>query len=210
MNNTDNKDNKVKENLTDNKNTNSNKSQNNANNNKNSHVDNQEEKNNKSIFHERHHEDKKVKLLEDKNKLLEESLNQERAKSMRIQAEMANIKRHKDEEISNLIKYEGEDMIKSLLPIIDNFERALSLENEQNKEFLEGFRMIYNKLMDIMNNNEVSVIDEKNVTFDPNIHQAVATEVVEGTDANIVLEVLQKGYKYKDKLLRPAMVKVSK
>lgn len=209
MNNTDNKDN-LNKNLNNNdKNTNSNKSLNNANNNKNSHIDTKEEKENKNIFHERHHDDKKVKLLEEKNKLLEESLNQEKAKSMRIQAEMANIKRHKDEEISNLIKYEGEDMIKSLLPIIDNFERALSLENDENKEFLEGFRMIYNKLITIMDNNEVSVIDQKNVTFDPSIHQAVATEKVEGTDANMVLDILQKGYKYKDKLLRPAMVKVS-
>ena len=160
--------------------------------------------------HERHHKDnKKEKLLEEKLQLLNDALIQEQEKTLRLNAELQNIQRHREEDIQKLLKYDGEELIKSLLPIIDNFERALSLENEDNKQFLDGFKMIYRKLVEILDNKNVKVIDEKDVEFDPSIHQAVATETVEGVEANKVLDVLQKGYIYKDKLLRPAMVKVS-
>ena len=160
--------------------------------------------------HERHHKDnKKEKLLEEKLKLLNDALVQEQEKTLRLNAELQNIQRHREEDIQKLLKYDGEELIKSLLPIIDNFERALSLENDENKQFLDGFKMIYRKLVEILDNKNVKVIDEKDVEFDPSIHQAVATEFVEGVEANKVLDVLQKGYIYKDKLLRPAMVKVS-
>ena len=160
--------------------------------------------------HERHHKDnKKEKLLEEKLQLLNDALVQEQEKTLRLNAELQNIQRHREEDIQKLLKYDGEELIKSLLPIIDNFERALSLENDENKQFLDGFKMIYRKLVEILDNKNVKVIDEKDVEFDPSIHQAVATEKVEGVKENMVLDILQKGYKYKDKLLRPAMVKVS-
>ena len=69
--------------------------------------------------------------------------------------------------------------------------------------------MIYKKLVEVLDNKNVKVVDQKDVEFDPAIHQAVATEKVEGVKENMVLDILQKGYIYKDKLLRPAMVKVS-
>ena len=160
---------------------------------------------------EKHHkkENKKEKLLEEKNKLLEEALANEQDKTLRLNAELQNIQRHREEDIQRLLKYEGEELIKNLLPIIDNFERALSMENEDNKVFLDGFKMIYKKLVEVLDNKQVKVIDQKDVEFDPAIHQAVATEKQDGVNSNMVLEVLQKGYIYKDKLLRPAMVKVS-
>ena len=160
---------------------------------------------------EKHHkkENKKEKLLEEKNKLLEEALANEQDKTLRLNAELQNIQRHREEDIQRLLKYEGEELIKNLLPIIDNFERALSMENEDNKVFLDGFKMIYKKLVEVLDNKQVKVIDQKDVEFDPAIHQAVATEKVEGVKENQVIEILQKGYIYKDKLLRPAMVKVS-
>lgn len=163
------------------------------------------------IKEDKHHkkESKKEKLLEQKLMLLEQALKDEQDKTLRLNAELQNIQRHREEDIQRLLKYEGEELIKSLLPIIDNFERALSLENEENKEFLTGFNMIYKRLVEILDNYKVEVINEKDVEFDPSIHQAVVTDKVEGMEANQVIEVLQKGYKYKDKLLRPAMVKVS-
>lgn len=163
------------------------------------------------VKEEKHHkkESKKEKLLEQKLMLLEQALKDEQDKTLRLNAELQNIQRHREEDIQRLLKYEGEELIKSLLPIIDNFERALSLENEENKEFLTGFNMIYKRLIEILDNNKVEVINQNNVEFDPSIHQAVVTDKVEGMEANQVIEVLQKGYKYKDKLLRPAMVKVS-
>jgi molecular chaperone GrpE len=163
------------------------------------------------VHAEKHHkkENKKEHLLEEKNALLEQALAQEQDKVLRLNAELQNIQRHREEDVQKLLKYDGEELIKSLLPIIDNFERALSLENEENKVFLEGFKMIYKKLVEVLDNKNVKVVDQKDVEFDPAIHQAVATEKVEGVKENMVLDVLQKGYIYKDKLLRPAMVKVS-
>jgi molecular chaperone GrpE len=163
------------------------------------------------VHAEKHHkkENKKEHLLEEKNALLEQALSQEQDKVLRLNAELQNIQRHREEDVQKLLKYDGEELIKSLLPIIDNFERALSLENEENKVFLEGFKMIYKKLVEVLDNKNVKVVDQKDVEFDPAIHQAVATEKVEGVKENMVLDVLQKGYIYKDKLLRPAMVKVS-
>ncbi|HOB26449.1 MAG TPA: nucleotide exchange factor GrpE [Bacilli bacterium] len=144
-----------------------------------------------------------------KIKELEEKLNIEKEKSMRIQAEMMNYTRRKDEEVSNMYKYANEDILKKLILIIDNFERALSMETDENKEFLSGFKMIYNHVLDILKENEVVEINDKDIEFDPSIHQAVMTDHVEGVNPNMVIDVLQKGYKYKDKVLRPAMVKVS-
>ena len=163
------------------------------------------------VHAEKHHkkENKKEHLLEEKNALLEQALAQEQDKVLRLNAELQNIQRHREEDIQKQLKYDGEELIKSLLPTIDNFERALSLENEENKVFLEGFKMIYKKLVEVLDNKNVKVVDQKDVEFDPAIHQAVATEKVEGVKENMVLDVLQKGYIYKDKLLRPAMVKVS-
>lgn len=151
---------------------------------------------------------KKDKKQEEINKLLME-LNDEKEKSMRIQAEMMNIKRRSDETISNYMKYANEDILKRLLPIVDNFERALSLENEENKEFLKGFSIVYSDIVNILNENEVKEINSLNEDFDPSIHQAVLTEKCDDVESGKVIEVLLKGYKYKDKVLRPAMVKVS-
>ena len=149
----------------------------------------------------------------EKKKLLEE--NQElKDKYLRVNAEMQNMRRRMEEEKANLLKYEGEGLIKSLLPIVDNFERAIkmddaNLEDEVSK-FLEGFKMIYGNLSSTLNGYEVEVMDVLNKPFDPNTMEAVMVEEVEGVEPNIVVDVLQKGYTYKGKVIRHAMVKVSK
>lgn len=140
---------------------------------------------------------------------LQEELGLEKEKCLRIQAEMINFKRRKEEETASLMKYANEDILLKLLSIIDNFERALSMSNEDMEEFLKGFNMIYTNLVNIVKDAGVTEIEALNQVFDPNIHQAVLTEKREGVEAGIVIEVLQKGYLYKDKVLRPTMVKVS-
>lgn len=134
-------------------------------------------------------------------------------KMLRISAEMQNMKRRNSEELAKVMKYEGEEFIKRLLPVIDNFERAIcmdddNLEDEVSK-FLSGFKMIYSNLLNIMAEFEVNEIESFNKPFDPTFMEAVLTESEEGKENNIVLEVLQKGYLYKDKVIRPAMVKVN-
>ena len=94
-----------------------------------------------------------------------------------------------------------------LLEVLDNFERALSIEtNEETSKYQEGFKLIYDGIKDILNENEVKEIDALGKKFDPLYHQSVTTRHEDDKEEEIVLEVYQKGYTYKDKILRPAMV----
>ena len=141
----------------------------------------------------------------DKIKKLEDAL-------LRSQAELVNYKRRKDEETNRLLKYSNESLITELLPVIDNFERALNVDAKTAdvESYQKGMTMIYNSLKNILEKFEVKEIEAIYKEFDPSYHQAVMQEEKEGTKENIVIEVLQKGYTYKDKVIRPAMVKVSK
>lgn len=170
------------------------------------------EKEKKHINKEEHHEkhEEYVKQIEK----LELALKEEQAKSMRIQAEMLNFKKRKEDEVASFYKYCNEDLIEELLPVIDNFERAIQMDvsedaSDEVKRFLEGFKMIYGNLVSILNKEEVKEIEASGIEFDPNYHQAVLTEHDETKPSGVVLEVLQKGYTYKDKVIRPAMVKVN-
>ncbi|MDO5569659.1 MAG: nucleotide exchange factor GrpE [bacterium] len=145
-------------------------------------------------------------LLGNRIKELEEKL-------VRNQAELQNYKRRREEETSRIMKYANEDLILDILPILDTFERAVmmdddNLEDEVSK-FLEGFIMIYNNLKNVLIKFEVKEIEALNEEFDPTYHQAVVTEKKEDTPSGMVIEVMQKGYIYKDKVIRPVMVKVS-
>ena len=148
----------------------------------------------------------KIAELENKIKELEEAL-------LRKEADLINYRKRKDEEVSRMLKYKDEDIAKDILPIIDNFERAINLDDDnlddELSKFLEGFKMIYCHLEEILGKYEIKEIAETKVPFDPNIHQGVLTEKVEGLEANMVAEVMQKGYMLKDKVIRHAMVKVS-
>lgn len=153
-------------------------------------------------------EHKKDKKLEE----LQNEINTLKDKNMRIAAEMVNTLRRKDEETNRLLKYSNESLITELLPVIDNFERALNVDVKtvDVESYQKGMTMIYNSLKNILEKFEVKEIEAIDKEFDPSYHQAVMQEEKEGTKENIVIEVLQKGYTYKDKVIRPAMVKVSK
>ena len=122
-------------------------------------------------------------------------------------------RKRKEEEMSKMLKYSNEDLVKEILPIVDNFERAINMDDDNLEDevskFLSGFKMIYCKLISTLEKYEVKAIDGNNKPFDPTYHQAVMTESKEGVEPGMVLEVLQKGYLLKDKVIRPAMVKVS-
>lgn len=160
-------------------------------------------------------ETKKKETVSKKNKneelieKLQTELAEAKDKSMRIQAEMLNFRKRKEEEVEKLYKYANEDILKKLLLIVDNFERAIKFENEDNKEIFKGFNMIYQNILNILKENSVTEIDALDKPFDPNYHQAVLTEKKDGVEQGIVIEVMQKGYMYKDRILRPSMVKVS-
>lgn len=156
--------------------------------------------------HKKHDLDKKIEELELKIKSLEEQ-------NLREKAESINFRRRKEEETARILKFCNEDLIKDVLPTIDNFERAIkmdddNLEDEVSK-FLAGVKMIYCNLIGILEKYGVKAIDGANKPFDPTYHQAVMMEHVDGLEPGMVIEVLQKGYLLKDRVIRPAMVKVS-
>ena len=143
------------------------------------------------------------KLLEEKNILND--------KLLRVSAEMQNMKRRYEEEISRIYKYEGESFIKKTLNVVDNFERAMdsTSTSEEVSKFLNGFKLIYNDLKKNLEELEVIEINCLNEPFNPETMEAVMTESIEGVESGIVTAVMMKGYKYKDKVIRPAMVKVN-
>lgn len=148
-----------------------------------------------------------VQILESRNKELEE-------KYMRLQAEYLNFKTRTQSEISKMLQYEGEGFIKEILTIKDNLERAIMMDDndlsDEVSKFLSGFKMILGNLTALLDKFEVKEVECLGLEFDPHVAEAVLTEHDENKPENVVLEVLTKGYKYKDKLIRPAMVKVNK
>ncbi len=155
---------------------------------------------------------KDTKLLaeiEDLKKKNDELMN----KFLYSQAEFANFKKRKEQETANMLKYSNMDIARELLPVVDNFERAIKLDdsnlNDELSKFLDGFKMIYSHLVELLRKFEIEEIDCLNKEFDPNFEQALMTVKAEGVEPGIVVEVLQKGYMLKDKMIRPALVKVS-
>lgn len=126
---------------------------------------------------------------------------------VRLQADFTNYKRRTEQEKNDYLDLGVSKVINDLLPIIDNFERALEVSD--GSKFSEGVEMIYTQLKDLLERNGVKEIEALNEKFDPNFHHAVFAEEVDGVEADIVTEVLQKGYALGEKVLRPAMVKVS-
>ena len=127
----------------------------------------------------------------------------------RAQAEFENARRRASKEQQDFRDYASFDTIKSLLPVLDSFERALQTKSEA-ADFRSGVELIYKQLQDALVKLGVRPIPAKGEPFDPRYHEAI--EMVESIDApdHEVLEELQRGYKFKDRLLRPAMVKVAK
>ena len=152
--------------------------------------------------------EKKKKIDKEKDELIKANL-ELKEKVLRITAEMQNMKRRYETDISNLYKYDGFDLVTKILPVIDNFERAMNIKVDGSEKYTTGFKMIYDNLIDILKSYDIKEIDVLDKTFDPNIMNAVLTEENKDKDNNVVLEVLQKGYMYKDRLIRPAMVKVN-
>ena len=147
-------------------------------------------------------ENKEIKSLKEENNKLNDKL-------LRTQAELANIIRRNNEDREKLLKYDGEAFIKNILSIIDDFDRAIEMDKTENEKFLEGFKLIYANLIKILDKFEVKEIDCLGKEFDPYTMEAVLRESIIEEEPNVVLTVLQKGYTYKDKVIRPAMVKVN-
>ena len=132
---------------------------------------------------------------------------------LKSKAEFINYRKRLDEEHSKFIKFCNEGLIKELLPTLDNFERAINMDDDnltdEVSKFLAGFKMIYCNFVNVLKNCGVVEIDGNNKPFDANYHEAIMTEKRDGVESGIVLDVLQKGYILNGKVIRPAMVRVS-
>ena len=148
---------------------------------------------------------KELADLKDKNKDLED-------KYLRSEAEIQNMQNRYTKERAQLIKYESQSLAKDILPAMDNLERALSVEadDDVSKQLKKGVKMTLDALVKAMKDHGVVEIEADGVKFDPTLHQAVQTVAAENDDQkDHVVQVLQKGYQYKDRTLRPAMVVVA-
>jgi molecular chaperone GrpE len=132
-------------------------------------------------------------------------------KYLRAAAEFSNAKRRAELRADNQIWSAQERILASILPVLDDLERAFDnvSEDEQESPWVEGFVLIQRKLMGVLERQGVSTIEAEGEPFDPNLHQAVIVEPAEDVEPDTVVSVLQKGYMLGDRVLRPSMVKVA-
>ena len=143
--------------------------------------------------------------------LLQKQLDEETNRHLRLRADYENFKRRAQLDRESAEKYKSQGILSNLLPVLDNFERAMQVEtvSEESQSLRKGLEMVYKTLIEATEREGLQVIDAEGVSFDPNLHQAVMTEADDSKESGVVLQELQKGYKYKDRVLRPSMVKVN-
>ncbi|MBM7569612.1 nucleotide exchange factor GrpE [Aquibacillus albus] len=148
-------------------------------------------------------EKEKEALIKEKEELYQRLL--------RVQAEYDNFRKRTQREKESDLKYKSQSIVTELLPVVDNFERALNVElkDESANSFVEGMEMVYRQLTDTLKKEGVEEIKTEGEQFDPHLHQAVMQVEDDQYDSNVIVEELQKGYKLKDRVIRPAMVKVN-
>ena len=129
---------------------------------------------------------------------------------MRLMAEFQNYKKRAAKEKTDTLQYANEKIVGDLLPVIDNFERALATETDDLEGYAKGMQLIFEQFMKALENAGVEEIKAMDEEFDPNVHNAVMTENIEDKDDGKITKVLQKGYKLRDKVVRPSMVAVNK
>ncbi len=128
----------------------------------------------------------------------------------RMQADFENARKRATKEQQDFRDFALADAIRSLLPSLDSFERALQSNAGEKSEFRNGVELIYKQLQDALAKLGLTPVPAKSEPFDPRMHEAIATVDTEEVEDHHVLEELQRGYKLKDRLLRPAMVKVAR
>ncbi len=154
--------------------------------------------------------DKKKKVTKE----LEDRINELEQEVLRAKADLINYRKRKDDEVSEFYKYANSDLIYELLPVLDNFERAIKIDdndlNDELSQFLSGFKMIYAALKELLEQQGLKEINALGEKFDSKYHDCLFTDKDTNYDDEVILDVLLKGYMYKDKLLRCASVKVNK
>lgn len=156
-------------------------------------------------------EDTEKEEKPDELALLKEKLEKEEERYLRLLADYDNLKRRTQLDRVAQEKYRAQKLLTDLLPVLDNFERALQVEvtTEDTESMKQGIEMVYRLLIEATKKEGLEPIATEDTPFDPNIHHAVMQEKDETKDSGIILQELQKGYMLKGRVLRPAMVKVN-
>lgn len=154
---------------------------------------------------------KRIEELEEEVIKLKEELAASKNAYFKAYADAENLKKRLQSEADNVRKYRIQGFASEVLPVIDNLERALDVkvDDPNVKNYAKGFEMIYQQLVHILEMEGVKEIEAQDKPFDPNYHQALMQESKEGVEPGMVIEVLQKGYMLKDRVLRATLVKVS-
>ncbi len=154
---------------------------------------------------------KKTAELEAEIQRLQEEVAAGKNAYFKAYADAENMKKRLQSEADNVKKYRAQGFASEVLPVLDSLERALDVKvDDQNiKNYVKGFEMIYTQLKAVLEKEGVVEIQALNQPFDPNFHNALMQEAVEGVESGMVIEVLQKGYMLKDRVLRASLVKVS-
>lgn len=142
---------------------------------------------------------------------LKNNVQEQEEKYLRLYAEFENYKRRIQKENQTMKEYKAQDVLNDILPTIDNIERALQIEgeDEQFKSLQKGVDMVYESLLSALKNNGLEKIEAEGQQFDPNVHQAVVQDDNPDFESGEITQELQTGYKLKDRVLRPSMVKVN-
>ena len=148
------------------------------------------------------------------NNELQNKINQLEDKHIRLKAEFENFRKRKNKEISSLLQYDGENVIKDILPIIDDIERMVDSAEQGNKDnkksLIEGMNILKTKIERFLENKNIESFGEKGEVLDPELHDAMLTQKDNKKDDNTVLDVFEKGYLYHDKVIRHAKVVINK
>lgn len=150
-------------------------------------------------------------LVDPRVQELELKLQEAENRYLRLHADFDNSRRRARIDLEATQKYRAQSLITSLLPALDNFERALQIEpdNDQTKSLLQGMEMVYRSLSEALKSEGLEKIEAVGNVFDPHLHQAVMQVEDANFESNVVVEEFQKGYMLKDKVIRPSMVKVN-
>ncbi|GAQ25553.1 MULTISPECIES: nucleotide exchange factor GrpE [Tepidanaerobacter] len=140
----------------------------------------------------------------------EKEIDNYKNKWLRTQADLENYRKRVERDIQEIHKYAGEKLVKDILPILDNFERALSAIEDKESDLYRGVEMIYEEFKRMLEKHGVKEIEALGKPFDPYYHEAIMTVESNEHEPGIVVEVVRKGYMYNSKVIRPSMVKVSK
>jgi len=142
---------------------------------------------------------------------LQAKLDDEENRHLRLRADFDNMRRRNQLDREAAEKYRAQSLLSDLLPVLDNFERALQVEatSEEAASIVKGIEMVYRSLIEATEKEGLQVIKAEGEPFDPNIHQAVMQEQDSDKETGVVLRELQKGYILKDRVLRPTMVSVN-